>query len=212
MLRSISFPVVALALSLAAVGCDKSSAPKVEATQAKEVTQPKGAIESIAINAQESKVAFVGAKVTGKHDGSFGKFTGKIDLSDGKVEGSLVSVEIDTTSLTSDDEKLTGHLKSPDFFDVAKFATATFVSTGIKAGGDNGATHTVTGNLTLHGVQKSITFPAKIDVGAEAVTASAEFAINRKDFGIVYKGMPDNLIKDDVTIKLNVKAPRAKKS
>jgi polyisoprenoid-binding protein YceI len=200
----------ALALSLFAVGCDKSSAPKVEATAAKEVTAPKGAIESLTISADSSKVAFVGAKVTGKHDGSFGKFTGKVDLADGKIEGSLVSVEIDTASVSADDEKLTGHLKSPDFFDVAKYPTAAFVSTQIKAGGAEGATHTITGNLTLHGVQKSISFPAKIELTDDAVTASADFAINRKDFGVVYKGMPDNLIKDDVIIKLSIKASRKK--
>ena len=71
-------------------------------------------------------------------------------------------------SIWTDTEKLTGHLKSADFFDVAKFPKSTFESTEIKAGSSDAkakdATHTVTGNLTLHGVTRSIQFPAKIAV------------------------------------------------
>jgi polyisoprenoid-binding protein YceI len=110
----------------------------------------------------------------------------------------------------SDQEKLTGHLKSGDFFDVEKFPKATFTSTEIKPGGAGGATHTITGNLELHGVKKSISFPAKVTVDASAVKADAEFVINRKDFGLVYPGKPDDLIKDEVLIKLHVTAPRKK--
>jgi polyisoprenoid-binding protein YceI len=66
----------------------------------------------------------------------------------------------------------------------------------------------VTGNLDLHGVKKSITFPATIKVEGDTVEVSAEFAINRKDFGIVYAGMPDDLIKDDVLMKVKLKAKK----
>ena len=68
----------------------------------------------------------------------------------------------------------------------------------------------MTGVLDLHGVQKSITFPAKIDVSDSEVGVKAEFSINRKDFKIAYAGAPDDLIRDDVLIKLDVKAPRKK--
>jgi polyisoprenoid-binding protein YceI len=60
--------------------------------------------------------------------------------------------------------------------------------------------------LQLHGVTKSISFPATIKVGGDAVEVDAEFAINHKDFGIVYPGMPDDLIKDDVLLKLRIRA------
>ena len=111
-------------------------------------------------------------------------------------------------SVATDQEKLDGHLKSPDFFDVAKFPKATFESTKIVKGGDNGATHTVTGNLTLHGVTKSIVFPAKIAIAGDTVTVDADFGINRKDFGIVYPGKADDLIKDEVLMKLAIKAKK----
>jgi len=120
-----------------------------------------------------------------------------------------VNAEIDIASLSIEPTKLAGHLKSPDFFDAEKFPKAKFTSTAIKAGGENGATHTVSGNLELHGVAKGITFPAKIKVDADQVSVDAEFAINRKDFSIVYPGMPDDLIKDDVLIKLALHAKKA---
>jgi polyisoprenoid-binding protein YceI len=109
----------------------------------------------------------------------------------------------------ANDPKLTEHLKTPDFFDVAKFPDAKFVSTEIRAGGDKGASHTVTGNLTMHGVTKSVTFPATIAVTADTASVDSDFSINRKDFGINYAGAADNLIRDDVVIKLTIRATKA---
>ena len=115
-------------------------------------------------------------------------------------------------SLFTDADRLTGHLKSPDFFDVAKHPKSTFESTAIKPGSTDAkakdATHTVTGNLMLHGVTKSIQFPVKLGVTPESATLDSEFFINRKDFGISYPGMTNDLIRDEVVIRLGVRAPR----
>ena len=154
-----------------------------------------------------STFQFTGSKVTGKHEGKFEKFSGWVELAKGKAEGGKLAVEIDMSGVKSDDEKLTGHLLSKDFFDVAQYPKATFESTEIKKGGDKGATHTITGNLDFHGVKKSITFPAKVTETAKDVTAEAEFVINRKDFNIVYAGKADDLIRDEVVLKLKLKAP-----
>mgnify|MGYP003576603600 CR=1 FL=1 len=164
---------------------------------------------TFAFSNADSKLTYVGAKVSKKHDGSFGTFKGTVNAVGNDPTKSTVTVEIDTASITSDDEKLTKHLKSADFFDVEKFPKARFTSTAIKAGGDKGASHTVTGNLELHGVTKSITFPATIKMSNDAVDVDAEFSINRKDFGIVYPGMPDDLIKDEVLIKLEIRSKKA---
>jgi len=169
-------------------------------------TIPAMGVDGVALD-PASSFGFAGSKVTGKHEGKFGKFSGWAELAKGKVEGGKVAVQIDLASVKSDDEKLDGHLKSPDFFDVAKFPNATFESTEIKKGGDKGATHTITGNLDLHGVKKSLTFPAKITETAKDVTATAELVINRKDFNIVYAGKADDLIRDEVVLKLTIKAP-----
>ena len=160
------------------------------------------------ITTQNSKIEFIGSKVTGSHNGSFQKFSGEVNYA-GAPEKSRVSVTMDASSITADDPKLTEHLKTADFFDVAKYPQATFVSTEIKPGGDKGATHTVIGNLTLHGVTKSVTFPATINVTPDVASVDSTFSINRKDFGINYAGAQDNLIRDDVVLKLTIRANKA---
>lgn len=206
-----AFAAAAL-LAASLIACDNEPAkgkPTAEVA-APVVTQSAapaaGASATYVFSNQNSELNFVGAKVTKKHDGKFGTFNGTVTLVDSDPTKSSVKVEVDMATISSDDEKLTGHLKSPDFFDVAKFPKATFTSTSIKAGGANGATHTVTGNLEMHGVTKSITFPATIRTTPAGVETDAEFGINRKDFGVVYPGMPDDLIKDEVLIRLKLRA------
>jgi len=199
---------------LALAACDDPSKGKTKAVTTEatpNAIEPKNAPANATryeFDPSTSKVEWTGSKVTGKHDGGFKTFKGTVQLVDQTPEKSSVNVEIDTGSLYSDSDKLVSHLKSPDFFDVAKFPTATFASTEVKKGGDKGASHTVTGNLTLHGVTKSITFPATIKTSPGAVDVDAEFAINRKDFGLVYAGKPDDLIRDDVVIKLTIRSQK----
>jgi polyisoprenoid-binding protein YceI len=183
---------------------DKSRAVTGEATQ---TASPAAAAQATRylITSQNSKIEFVGSKVTGSHNGSFQDFSGQIDYT-GNVETSHVNITIKTDSLNTDTADLTKHLKTADFFDVAKYPEATFVSTSIKAGGEKGASHTVTGNLTLHGATKSVSFPATIAVTPGVASVDANFSINRKDFGINYAGAANNLIRDDVVLKLTIRA------
>ncbi len=191
--------------------CNDPAEGQPKATAAAPVTEvkaPAGAAAKYAFSAAGSKVEWVGAKVTATHEGKFNDFKGSIDLVDNDPTKSKVSVDITTASLEVEPAKLAGHLKSADFFDVEKFPTASFSSTSIAPGGAGGA-YTVTGNLTLHGVTKSISFPASIKIEGERVYVLANFAINRKDFSLVYPGMPDDLIKDDVLIKLGIEAKKS---
>jgi len=170
-------------------------------------TSPAAAVEKYLITPENSKITFVASKVTGSHHGGFEKFSGAIHYA-GQPEKSHVTITIDTSSVTTDTPDLTKHLKTADFFDVAKYPQAKFESTVIKAGGEKGATHTVTGNLQLHGVTKSITFPATIVVSPGVITVDSTFSINRKDFGINYAGAADNLIRDEVVLTLNLRATK----
>ncbi|MDH3202807.1 MAG: YceI family protein [Myxococcales bacterium] len=165
---------------------------------------PAKAGRQLSISPENTKIEFVGAKVTRSHEGGFTKFAGTVDLRE-PIEESIIEVTIDTSSLYADEDKLAKHLKSPDFFDVEKHPSAKFRSIRITK---TDAGHTITGDLTLHGVTKSITFPATISKGADGgVSSRAEFAIDRQDFGIAYPGMPDDLIRDKVVIKLDLKLP-----
>ena len=206
MTRLIKTFAIALPLLLAAA-CANPAADKSKAVtnDAAPVAPASVGGEKYLITPENSKIEFVGSKVTGSHNGSFGKFSGAIDYL-GQPEKSRVTITIDLESLTTDDPKLTAHLKTADFFDVAKYPQASFVSTEIKAGGDKGATHTITGNLNLHGATKSITFPATITVSPDAITVDSSFSINRKDFGINYAGASDNLIRDEVVMTFRIRA------
>lgn len=157
-------------------------------------------------------IGFVGSKVTGSHTGDFKKWSGSVTLAGGKAEGGKLEFTVQTASVVADEgsrndwtPKLEEHLKGADFFDTAKFPTATFASTEIKAGGSGGS-HTVKGNLTLRGVTKVVSFPATIVVKGSEVSGKTEFSINRKDFGLVYAGKADDLIRDGVVLKIDVKA------
>lgn len=211
-MRSLSLTLVALSF-LSAAACKDPNASVARATSSAVTAAPTApaasATEHLTLDAAASSVGFTGAKVTGQHNGSFPTFTGTIDLDPARVENSRITADIDTTSVTTDSPRLTEHLKSADFFDVARFPRATFTSTAIAAGGAHGATHTVTGTFALHGVTRSISFPATVAVSPTEVTATAEFVINRREYGIVYAGMPDNLIRDDVAMHLRLRAPRA---
>lgn len=212
---------VVLCTSLAAfssVGCDNEPAagkPKAavqEVTQAPapEAPKPSESATTYAFNQDNSKIEFVGAKITGKHDGSFKTFSGTIALQDGPGSTPTtgrVSVEIDVASVVVDVDKLTQHLKSPDLLDAAQYPKANFNSTSVKPQADS--TYTIEGYFQLHGANKKISFPATIRSKPDQVEVDAEFAINRKDFGITYPGKPDDLIKDDVLIKLTIRAPKA---
>ena len=216
-MKKLGLAIATLSIFLAA--CEDPAANKARAVTSDASTLAGNAQsgnvvlkgESLPITPDNSKVLFTGSKVTGKHDGGFNRFIGVIDLVNGKPEESSVKVDIETASVFTDADGLTKHLQTGDFFEVAKFPKAGFASTKIVPDPASAANaYTVTGDLELRGVRKSVTFPATIAVSSADVTVNAEFAINRKDFGIVYAGKADDLIRDDVVIKLDLKAPRKK--
>lgn len=206
-------PSSLLAAALLLVGCpdpakDKTKAvvaPAAPAAVPQELAPLAGAVR-YGFSQADSKVAFTGAKVTGKHPGGFNTFSGVVELVEKDLTKSRVQVSLELASVFTDSEKLTGHLKNADFFDVERFPRARFVSTALRP--VEGTRAEVTGELTLHGVTRSITFPADITVADDGVAVAAEFALNRKDFGIVYPGKPDDLIADHVLLALSVRAKK----
>lgn len=207
----------ALSLVLLLSACKKSEISDQTAAEVSETTATTAAATDAASTAggtttnvikEKSSIEWVGAKVTRDHNGKFNAFDGSIAYAGNQPSG--VSFDIDLNSIESDDPKLTAHLKSPDFFDVAKYPKATFTSTSLTpatAGTANGATHELRGTLDMHGMKKDVTIPVKAEVTPEGVHTTSEFTINRHDWGISYKGMADDLIKDNVLIKLNLLFP-----
>lgn len=203
--RSLICAGLPLLLALLVFGCANPADDKPEADVGEAEPVPVATEEGLPylIDTAQSTLGFVGSKITGSHDGGFNEFEGVIEVVDGDPTASSVKVLIDATSLWSDDDRLTKHLKSPDFFDVENLPEASFESTAIETAE---AGYIVTGNLTLHGVTKSVSFPAQIEVAPDRVAAQAEFFVKRFDFDIVYPGKPDDLIRDEVVIKFDLVA------
>jgi polyisoprenoid-binding protein YceI len=209
--------VLTLSFALTSIAaCPKSEIddkPKAKVEEAEKIDpKPPGEAKSdamtLALASEGSSVGFIGAKVTGDHKGSFAKFNGTATVEGDKLTGMEIIVEVG--SMSTDDEKLTGHLLDTDFFEAATYPQAKFTSLSIsEKPGEGGATHEVVGNLELKGQAKKITFPATIHVKDGSVHSTAAFSINRKDWGINYAGQPDNLIKDDVALELELSFPRA---
>ena len=209
MKRSLS---LALLIPLVALyGCAKNPADDVakadvsSATNAPATSTAAG--KTFAFSPDSSSIGFVGSKVTGRHNGGFRKFAGELHVENGKIADTGNKVVIDTTSLFADNDRLTGHLKSKDFFDVAQYPTATFQTTSIVP---NTTNSTIAGDLTLHGITRHISFPATIKVTDSSVDVAAQFFLNRFDFEMKYPGKADDLIRKEVVLKLNVKASPGK--
>jgi polyisoprenoid-binding protein YceI len=116
----------------------------------------------------------MGSSLKKTNHGSFRKFAGQIELVAEKPRPGIGRHRND--SIETEEVKLTTHLKSADFFEVIKFPKASFVLTEIKASGEKGATHTVTGNLEMHFVKKAIPFPATISVALSPSRCKSEFS------------------------------------
>ena len=188
------------------VGKNKAEAVVAAPSTVAAPTVAKGT--SFAVDVAHSKLGALGAKITRQHQIDLHDFAGTVTVDGDAVTGVTFTAQV--ASLTTSDAHLQTHLKTPDFLDVDEFPTATFTSTEIKAGSDvAGMTHTVSGDLTIRGQTKRVTFPATIALTPTAVTAKTEFTIDRRDFGVVYSGKPDDLVQDHVLLQVDFTAPRS---
>lgn len=168
---------------------------------------PEAAGTAWAVDPAKSKLEALGAKITATHPIVFKDYSGQVTVDGDTVTG--VSFTVQMATLEADHPKLTDHLKTEDFFDVASFPTAEFKSAAVKAGSETeGMTHTVSGDFTIRGQTKRITFPVKIEINGDDVHASTEFALNRQDFGVAYPGRPDDLVQDKVVLTVDFHAAK----
>jgi polyisoprenoid-binding protein YceI len=164
-----------------------------------------------------SAIKWTAYKVTGKHFGKITLKSGSLDVS--KTKLTKASFEADMTSLTVEDisgewaDKLKGHLMSDDFFSVEKHKTATFVSTKVVPNGKPGG-FTVTGDLTIKGITKPITFDAIVKNEAGKVTGTAAIKVDRTNYDIKYgsgkffQGLGDKAIYDEFDLEVTLVAKK----
>lgn len=202
----LSLAVVALLASCGGSN-DTVEAQDVEATEGGE----HGEHVAYKIDAAASSVKWAGSKIVGDgHHGSIAVQSGEVHVAQGAVV--MGEIVIDMNSIKEEDagsveyaEKLVGHLKSDDFFKVATYPTSKIVVKSVENGN-------VTAELTILDVTKQITFPATISVADDKVNVTANFSINRTDWGIVYgsgsftDSAKDKVIKDEIDFQVNIVA------
>ncbi len=166
------------------------------------------------IDTKHTAVEFVATHMMfTKVRGKFEALEGTIEYDPANIAASKVNVTIDAGSINTGVADRDGHLKSPDFLDIANFPSLTFVSTNVEPTGDNKAK--VTGDLTIRGNTRSVTLDASFEGsgknpwGMEVAGFSGSTKINREDFGLTWNAVLETgglLVSKEVQINLEVQA------
>jgi polyisoprenoid-binding protein YceI len=178
---------------------------------------PALAADSYSFDKAHSTVGFQVRHIFTMVGGAFKEFEGTISVDHATPAASAVEFTIQTASIDTREPKRDAHLRSADFFDVATHPTITFKSSAIKpAGGD---LYEVSGQLTMHGVTKSVTLPVRFmgegkdPWGNEKMGFQLETTLNRKDYGINWNQTLDKgalMLGDEVKVQVSVEANKAK--
>ena len=205
------------ALVMSVTGC-KDKAKEATTTAAEEVEEIVNS-DVYVVNNEASTIEWKGFKPTGSHDGTIAIESGVLDVANGKVVGGSFIIDMNSITVTDPpadnkgNAKLTGHLKSPDFFDVEKHPSAGFTITGIE---EVEGKMMLSGNLSLKEAKNNVTFPVTVTNENGAVTLTSEtFTIDRSKWNVQYgsKSFFDNLgdkfINDDMELKVMIKAAKS---
>ena len=221
------FFMLAFAASFA-VACNNAPDEAVEATDAQEVAAPETTTAAYTVVADGDEIMWEGYETLSgdSHNGTLQITEGTLNVEEDQLVGG--SFTIDMTSINDLDledpeykAKLEGHLKSDDFFGVDSFPTAMFEVTGVKAVDNDttGATHHLSGNLTLRGITKNITVPAMVSMADDMVMVKTpEFVIDRSKWNVRFRSTSfaefadvakDKAIDNNLKLQVNLKASKA---
>jgi len=227
-MKTLNFFTMALFSAFLLVSCGQKPEGAAETSEAEEVEEVSASASDYMINLDQSEINWNGFKPTGRHYGTIGIQDGQLAVENGKIVGGSFTMDmnnIDVQDLEGEDrQKLTGHLKSEDFFHVEEYPTAEFVITSIEeyqsgavasAGEDDNMavvvneeevsefetenpTHTITGNLTMRDTTLSVTFPAHVEMQGDQIMANAKLNIDRTNWNVSYndEGDPVRVAKD----------------
>ncbi len=170
--------------------------------------------ETYQFDQARSTIGFRVHQFLGTTNGKFTQFSGSIDLDSQHPEHSSVSARIQVSSIDTGIKKRDDHLRSPEFFNVAKYREITFKSRSVKQTGPQSGD--IMGDLTLHGVTKPVTLRVKLvtPVSDEARTrweVTTE-PLKRRDFGLMFGSATETVsgISQDVAIKIDIEAVKSR--
>lgn len=206
-MKKVILSFATLAILIACAGDAKVEEKPVVNEVVATVEQQAVAVDYTIVDSS-SVLNWEGSAVGKAHFGTV-NYKGTVKVADGKLIGGELVFDlttIDTKDLEGEyKNKLDGHLKAADFFNVDSFPNAKLDITAFNAG-------EISANLTIKEVTKAITFPGTVTITEEAVSASAEFTINRTEYGIVYGSgnffdlAKDKIISDDIKFKVTATA------
>ncbi|MDN3689321.1 YceI family protein [Cyclobacterium jeungdonense] len=239
-MKSIKLSGFLLAAALLTFACGKST-DTVEATEAQDAAEATG--QTLSLDTDASKVNWRGYKPTGQHFGLIPVTSGQLSVEGDAITGGEFTFDITALEIhdmeegTENHGKLWNHLQSDDFFDAGNHPQANFVITEIAPYtaedeiedqeqfesentpqsaseiAPDKPTHWISGNLTMRGNTKNITFPASVSLNNGIITAQAGFNINRTDWGLSYGDeasavdkAKDQFIYNTVSVNFDVKA------
>lgn len=181
------------------------------------VATPSFALEHYSVDKAHSRVAFTVRHLMGKVTGTFQDYDLEVAIDRDRPEASTATFTIQAASIDTGNPDRDKQLRTPDFFDVAKFPTLSFTSTKVAKGSAD--TYQVTGTLTMHGVSRTITLPVeylgamKDPRGNNRAGFAIATSLNRKDYGIIWNQVLDaggTLLGEDVTIDISLETVQAK--
>jgi len=193
-----------LLISLTACSSRLSTAP-VNSRQIAPATVPAG---TWLLTPGNTRITFVGTALVISHEGMFTRFDGQITGAESQPQNAKISIAIDMDSVYTEIPLLTKHLKADDFFDVVNYPKATFVSTSISTSSNVAPGYVVTGNLTLHGITKSITFPARLEIDSAQFRLDATIIVRQSDFKMASARTTTNEVPVNVTVRIS-RPPKA---
>jgi polyisoprenoid-binding protein YceI len=207
------FFLLTLATFLTACGGPEGQA--VDSTEAEETTTTEMvASAQYDVDPASSVVNWEGAKIAYGHTGTLAVTNGQLMVSEGKIVGGKFALDMTKMASTDLEGKkaadLIGHLQGTDFFDVAKYPMANFVITQVQeATNEDGRTHDIKGNLTMHGESRSITIPANITMEGDMLKATTpKFTIDRTQWGVEFNSTgieglaKDKIINDNIGLEI----------
>ena len=218
-MRRVPLFVIMLCLAIAlsaASGCGKKvetppDTPPASGTQETATTDetptavPEGEMVTYAIDPDYSAVMWNATVPIGTREGGWTLFEGTITMVEGHPETMKVDVTVDMTSAYADDPEITKKLKGDEhFFKPGTYPTSTFTTKSAKKTADG---YSVTGDFTIRGITKELTFPATVTVEGDKLTAEAKVEMKRQDFDITYNStLGDYVIQDMCQLILEIVA------
>lgn len=206
--RNLALMFLAGAAIISSCGSDAT-----EATDAKKEAEATKESVTYVVDASKSSVQWTGSKLAYSHTGTIDIISGELSVEGEKITAGAFMIDMKTIKETGDVDpekamQLAGHLMDVDFFDAAAHPTSSFQITGVE---EADGKYTISGNLTIKGISKNITFPAKVGADGKKLLADAEFTINRNDWGVSYGSgisgaIADEAIGDDIAFVVHLEA------